>query len=269
MGESERSEVDVVGLRAARETAMDALRSKGLLWPVLDIHGCPRCFSPRRSDRGVCSTCFEVGLKNPLALDSLEAITVATVTGGLEPILASCKDRPGHRGDVALLQLAVPLTAYLERHRDALELEVEETLFTAVPSSSNVIARALSEGVRLGWFNREIEPTGESLDPNRRQRHRDKASRQSLTHAAWSVEAERVRNRNVVLLDDLMTTGASLHSYAKALKLAGARRIRGVVLIRHVSGSVYEEGLEMRRSRGSEPLWSPDRRWKADLTGLG
>lgn len=269
MGVPESSDVDFATLREVREDFLERLRSDGRLWPVVDFHGCPRCYMPRRSALYVCSTCLAVGAKNPLALDSFEAITVATTTGGLEPLLASFKDRPRAEGDRALARLAAPLTSYLERHRDGLELGSEQTLFTGVPSSSNVIARALQLGIKLGWFDRETEHTGESRHPERKQRKGDRDSRRSLTYADWSVDADRVRDRNVVLVDDLMTTGASLHSYAKALKRAGAKRIRGVVLIRHVSGYVYEEGLAQLRSRGEEPSWSPEHRWKADLTGLG
>ena len=52
---------------------------------------------------------------------------------------------------------------------------------------------------------------------------------------AFGVEplrAEEVRGRQVLLVDDVMTSGASLHAAAQALRQAGARRIAAVVLAR-------------------------------------
>ena len=52
---------------------------------------------------------------------------------------------------------------------------------------------------------------------------------------AFAVEPLRhgaVRGRNVALVDDVMTSGASLFSAAQALRQAGAARITGLVLAR-------------------------------------
>ncbi len=44
--------------------------------------------------------------------------------------------------------------------------------------------------------------------------------------------AEEVEGRNILLFDDLMTTGATLNACAQALKQAGAARVEGLVLAR-------------------------------------
>jgi ComF family protein len=45
---------------------------------------------------------------------------------------------------------------------------------------------------------------------------------------------ESVRGQNILLLDDVMTTGATLDSAAKALKVAGANNIWGLTIARSV-----------------------------------
>lgn len=44
--------------------------------------------------------------------------------------------------------------------------------------------------------------------------------------------ADQIRGRRVVLIDDVMTTGASLHAGARVLRAAGAAHITGLVIAR-------------------------------------
>lgn len=63
--------------------------------------------------------------------------------------------------------------------------------------------------------------------------HRDE--RQANVVGAFGVEPLRVgevRGQAVLLVDDVMTSGASLHAAAQALRQAGARRVSAVVLAR-------------------------------------
>ena len=50
---------------------------------------------------------------------------------------------------------------------------------------------------------------------------------------AFSVKtAERIKGRNLVLIDDVLTTGATLEACARSLKRAGAARVDGICLAR-------------------------------------
>ena len=58
------------------------------------------------------------------------------------------------------------------------------------------------------------------------------ARRENLRGAFEVIKPEEVRGRQVVLVDDVMTTGATLSACARALKRAGAVRVMGLALAR-------------------------------------
>ncbi|MBX3653049.1 MAG: ComF family protein [Ramlibacter sp.] len=67
------------------------------------------------------------------------------------------------------------------------------------------------------------------------QRALDRTVRQRNVQDAFAVDplsAPRLRNRRVVLVDDVMTSGASLHAAARALREAGVAHITALVLAR-------------------------------------
>jgi len=67
------------------------------------------------------------------------------------------------------------------------------------------------------------------------QRALDRASRLLNVRGAFAVEparAARVKGRHMLLVDDVMTSGASLHAAAVALRQAGAARVCALVLAR-------------------------------------
>lgn len=97
-------------------------------------------------------------------------------------------------------------------------------------NQSELIARSLSEILDL--------PGGDAL-----VRTKDTASQVGLSRSkrlknvvgAFRCEdTELVSGKNILLVDDVMTTGATLSECAKALKDAGAKKIWGVVVARNV-----------------------------------
>lgn len=252
----------------ARSNVISNLIGDGHLWRVYDVNGCPACFTPRRTPGlSECTSCREVVGRNPLGLDSLDVVTLSTPREGLEPLAIRWKDAYGGGSNSDLHKLAAPLSAYLETHSDALGLS-SDVLITDVPSSSALIRSAMNLCRTIGWYDVEMETVGGARDPGRKQRHLEQDVRRRLTRDDWVVDEEAVGGRETVLIDDVMTSGASLHSYASALKLAGAWRIRGLVLIRNIGGTVYQEVLQAEQRADATP-WSREQRSFRKLSGLG
>lgn len=63
----------------------------------------------------------------------------------------------------------------------------------------------------------------------------DRQERVSNVQGAYlpnPLKAATIRNQRIILLDDVMTTGASLQSAARALRQAGASSVTGIVFAR-------------------------------------
>jgi ComF family protein len=82
------------------------------------------------------------------------------------------------------------------------------------------------------------------------------ARRENLRGAFETAEPERVRQRTVVLIDDVMTTGATLSACARALKRAGALRVIGLTLAR-----ATPQFPDFASAEGDIPVDGFDRDW--------
>jgi ComF family protein len=102
------------------------------------------------------------------------------------------------------------------------------------------IARALAAQARHGTVMRALRRTRHTrpqadLDAEARRRNVQNAF--TLSHPHWVRHRcmERLAGRHVVLVDDVMTTGATLDACAQVLLQAGAREVSAVVLARVAS----------------------------------
>jgi len=91
-----------------------------------------------------------------------------------------------------------------------------------------LLARALAPGKTEALLLLRLRETGT-------QTSLDRKARRANVRDAFGVDplrARELRGRSVVLVDDVMTSGASLHAAAQALRRAGAARVAAVVLAR-------------------------------------
>ena len=109
-----------------------------------------------------------------------------------------------------------------------------------------------AERLRARGFNQALG-LARCLDPHKVQaqlllRVRDTTAQNLLTRAerqrnvrdAFAVEPLRsgeLPGRRIMLVDDVMTSGASLHAAARTLRAAGAQHITAVVVARTPEGS--------------------------------
>lgn len=75
---------------------------------------------------------------------------------------------------------------------------------------------------------------------------------------AFEAQADLVRAKTVLVVDDVTTTGATLQSMAQALLAAGCRQVYGLTLARAVQSPVPQDVVDDRASFHSEAAWSSD-----------
>jgi ComF family protein len=237
---------------AAAKTVLDLLFPPlciGCRTPVTDAGFCAACWSKLSFlDGPACACC---GLPFPVALEG-------------ENLCAACLARP------PAFDQARAILAYDEhsrgailalKHADRLELVpgfarwlartghnliADSDVIVPVPlhrarlwqrryNQSAEIARKLARG-----WKREFDPFAlvrSRATPSQGAMASAKARRRNVLGAFKVPDPGRVRGKRVLLLDDVLTTGATAEACARALKRAGAARVHVLALARVVKAS--------------------------------
>jgi ComF family protein len=187
---------------------------------------CISCALPLPAGMRHCGAC----LKNPPPLDScLAAVAYAYPW---QTLIQDYKfhAEPGLVRSFATLLRAAP---WVEPALDEADLLLPMPL-----STTRLKERGYNQALLLA---RALEPTKTRADLLLRiqdtpaQHTLKRAERLTALNHAFAVEpllADTLRGKRVVLVDDVMTTGASLYTAARALKAAGASRVTGLVVAR-------------------------------------
>jgi len=131
-------------------------------------------------------------------------------------------------------QLAKPL-AELIRERIWKKLETENWLVVPVPLSKNklrhrgynqaeLIAGELSDNVRADILFKKFHTKSQVEVKNKEER---------LANIIGSFEIknpEKIKGKKIILIDDVLTTGATMREAKKVFKQAGAKKVVGVVV---------------------------------------
>lgn len=189
----------------------------------------PRCVGCGRVDTLWCSRCQHAveRIPLPLSFDPLPSITASAATawhsGRLRMLLHALKYENGRA-------VAAVAGERLVRAVGALEW----TFDTIVPvplHTSRLRKRGYNQANELAQFVAE-QLTIPCL-PDAIQRHRyttsqvglSRTQRQTNVDGAFIASPELVADKSILLIDDVMTTGATLDACAQALTAAGARGI--------------------------------------------
>lgn len=182
---------------------------------------CPQCALPSTGGE-VCGRC----LRHPPAFDQTEAVYAYAFP--LDTLVQQCK----YRGGLELTALFAQALAGQIRGRDSADLIVPMPLHPGRLGERGFnqaaeIARRLAEQLQLPWQAsactrvRDTPPQA-GLDLKDRRRNLRNAFRCDANLA----------DRRVALVDDVMTSGASLNELARTVKKAGAISVTAWVVAR-------------------------------------
>ncbi len=187
--------------------------------PWLTTTRCPQCALPT-SDGGVCGAC----LSQPPRFDRVSA--AFAYAWPLAPLIHHYK----YAGNLALAQLlALALCARLAGGGD---------LIIPVPlAPQRLRSRGFNQALEIARVASRV--TGVPLVANACRRVRDGAPQASLQ---WQARAQNIRGafvcdadlrgKRVAVIDDVMTTGATLNELARNLRKAGAIEVQGWMVAR-------------------------------------
>lgn len=194
-------------------------------------HRCARCALPLTESAATCGGC----LREPPPLDAcFAAVSYAYPWSGLVGRF-KFGGEAGWAATFADLMKNVPGVAAELRDCDAvLPLPLApRRLAERGFNQALLLARALDRRRSDARLLLRVRETGSQVAL-------DRHARQANVGGAFAIEplrAEQVRGKAMLLVDDVMTSGASLHAAAKVLRQAGASRVGAVVLARTEVGA--------------------------------
>ncbi len=197
---------------------------------------CPVCQRPVEAHGAWCPICLAPVLARHelnLAARRLAALASCAVlcdyTAGVKTLLHKLKFRGDTRAAVSLAWLLTERLA--GRPRGAIEAVVPvplhpDRLAERGYNQTELIFRPWCE--RQGWPWREALARTRPTDP---QWELSPAERRRNVRGAFALASpETIRGKSVLLVDDIITTGATMNECAKVLKRGGAARVLGFAL---------------------------------------
>jgi ComF family protein len=191
---------------------------------------CPRCAEPQTGPAPI--TCFRC-LRRPPPFDQVRA----PYRYGGELATAVRRWKYGARGDAGRSELTRGIAALLAPALASAVQELGSDLIVPVPvHRQRLLERGFSQAVRLASaaHARSLPPVTQALVRSRAtpaQAGLGRSARARNVVGAFQVTGQ-VRGRQVLLVDDILTTGATAAACARVLRRAGADGISVLVLAR-------------------------------------
>ncbi|MBT3865361.1 ComF family protein [Candidatus Peregrinibacteria bacterium] len=201
---------------------------------LLDSQVCPHCrrASPRGSFCG--GQCRDGLFGYPSSFDHLVVCSRYDKTGVLKKIIERFKYKYSEELTDVLGHFYVEQVEILNKF---FEQDFDGAVMVPVPLHSKRFrergfnqAYLLAKEIEFDW---ELRSVLIRVKNTPHQARLDRAGRLRNLNNAFSIKHNsRIEGRNIVLIDDVCTTGATLNECAKVLKKAGAGKVLGFVLAR-------------------------------------
>lgn len=210
--------------------ALVCIACRDQLAPEL-VAQCPKCAAPVPeiyAGQPDCAACrrdrwkFEQSIALGVYQGSLREAVLAMKHPGGEPLAAALAGLLHARNEARLAEWSPDGVVAVPAH--------PWRRMTAGPGCSPVLAQEFARrlGVRV-WpliARRRLTPRQATLPPSRRRHSPRKSMR-----AAWGFQ---LKGASVLLVDDVMTTGATAQEAARVLRAAGAKRVMLAVIARGI-----------------------------------
>lgn len=221
----------------------------GLVLPPLAAPlACARCQRPLEPDKRYFRTCYECGHEHGRGLEEVFAATYAAEgTPAWDLVLAAKFER--HEPEIvaeAVLGVTAALWAAIERHAGEFLNGDESHVAVLMPSEWSLLERCVAEAGRRDYPGLRLIPDALIEQDRPKQTGLSQPERRAAAVGKYSCVAG-LRGRHVLLLDDVYTTGSSMHDAARAALAAGAESAVGIVYARRV----YPDAMAIyREARG-------------------
>jgi ComF family protein len=211
-----------------------------LLSRLLDLvcdNACAACSEPCAQDDAFCPACEPglIALDVPWVATPYGRVFAAFEYGG--PVASAIHGVK--YGGCALACTSLGRLLAKSFAREAFDGSAHEALILPVPLTQKklrerghnvpaLIAKQFGKALGLRVNYKALVKVRETAV----QAAQDKQSRASNVAGAFSAQLEHDTRAHVIVLDDVTTTGATLHDCMRAAKTAGATRVTGVALAR-------------------------------------
>lgn len=186
--------------------------------PVVNGVVCPLCRPKHRLDQLLVAASYE----QPVIKEAVKIFKYSFVDG-----LAD--------------ELSAVMVAYLKKHSDNGVVALDDVIIIPVPLSagrlrwrgfnqSELLAEKISTYLDLPLYTGSLKRT-KNTKPQADIDDRDKRI-QNISGAFVCPDSSAVKNKKIILVDDVSTTGSTLDQCATVLKAAGVERVTALVLAR-------------------------------------